>query len=397
MATEASVNYDRTKELKQFDDTKTGVKGLVDSGILNVPKIFIRPAEDLAADELNSSQKTIEVPVIDLSNIGDSIWRKEIVNEVKIASGEWGFFQVINHGIPLSVLDEMIEGLRLFNEQDLELKKEMYSRDSAKKVKFHSNFDLYTSKTADWRDTLQLTFLDSDPDPSQMPPVCSIILGQEFASQFGQKLYEIYRAETLYRIESCATKENGGNLSSVEFNPSLEALFELLSEALGLQPDHLNSIGCSKGCSTVTHYYPPCPQPELTLGVRKHADAGILTVLLQNHMGGLQVLHDSQWFDVHPTRGGLVINVGDLLQVLSNNKFKSVKHRAISSQVGPRISVACFFSGHASLLDKPFGPIKKLISEANPPRYEEFLLKEYFAKFFASSLDSKPPIDYYKL
>ncbi|MBA0857462.1 hypothetical protein Goshw_012809 [Gossypium schwendimanii] len=363
MATETSVNFDRTKELKQFDDTKTGVKGLVDSGILNVPKIFVRPAEDLAADELNSSQKTIEVPVIDLSNIGDSIRRKEIVNEVKIASGEWGFFQVINHGIPLSVLDEMIEGIRLFNEQDLELKKEMYSRDSAKKVKFHSNFDLYTSKTADWRDTLQLTFLDSDPDPSQMPPVC--------------------RKSTMEYFKHM--KRLG------------EALFELLSEALGLQPDHLNSIGCSKGCSTVTHYYPPCPQPELTLGVRKHADAGILTVLLQNHMGGLQVLHDSQWFDVHPTRGGLVINVGDLLQVLSNNKFKSVKHRAISSHVGPRISVACFFSGHASLLDKPFGPIKKLISEANPPRYEEFLLKEYFAKFFASSLDSKPPIDYYKL
>ncbi|MFQ6632550.1 hypothetical protein Gotur_009196 [Gossypium turneri] len=310
MATETSVNYDRTKELKQFDDTKTGVKGLVDSGILNVPKIFVRPAEDLAADELNSSQKTIEVPVIDLSNIGDSIRRKEIVNEVKIASGEWGFFQVINHGIPLSVLDEMIEGIRLFNEQDLEKSTMEYFKHMKR-------------------------------------------LG--------------------------------------------EALFELLSEALGLQPDHLNSIGCSKGCSIVTHYYPPCPQPELTLGVRKHADAGILTVLLQNHMSGLQVLHDSQWFDVHPTRGGLIINVGDLLQVLSNNKFKSVKHRVISSHVGPRISVACFFSGHASLLDKPFGPIKKLISEANPPRYEEFLLKEYFAKFFASSLDTKPPIDYYKL
>ncbi|TYI12232.1 hypothetical protein ES332_A09G263000v1 [Gossypium tomentosum] len=156
MATETSVNYDRTKELKQFDDTKTGVKGLVDAGILNIPKIF----------------KTIEVPIIDLSNIGESIRRKEIINEVKIASGEWGFFQVINHGIPLSVLDEMIEGIRSFNEQHLELKKEMYSRDSAKKVKFNSNFDLYTSKTADWRDTLQLTFLDSEPDPSQMPPVC---------------------------------------------------------------------------------------------------------------------------------------------------------------------------------------------------------------------------------
>ncbi|XP_040933198.1 1-aminocyclopropane-1-carboxylate oxidase homolog 1-like [Gossypium hirsutum] len=363
MATETSVNYDRTKELKQFDDTKTGVKGLVDAGILNIPKIFVRPAEDLAADELNSSQKTIEVPIIDLSNIGESIRRKEIINEVKIASGEWGFFQVINHGIPLSVLDEMIEGIRSFNEQHLELKKEMYSRDSAKKVKFNSNFDLYTSKTADWRDTLQLTFLDSEPDPSQMPPVC--------------------RKSTMEYFKHM--KRLG------------EALFELLSEALGLQPDHLNSIGCSKGCSIVTHYYPPCPQPKLTLRVRKHADPGILTVLLQNHMGGLQVLHDGQWFDVHPTRGGLVINVGDLLQVLSNDKFNSVKHRATANHVGPRISVPCFFSGHASLHDKSFGPIKELISEANPPRYKEFLLKEYIAKFLSSSLDNKPPKDYYKM
>ncbi|MBA0740655.1 hypothetical protein Gogos_013847 [Gossypium gossypioides] len=240
---------------------------------------------------------------------------------------------------------------------------ELYSRDGAKKVKFLSNFDIYTSKALDWKDTLQLSLLDFDPDPSEMPPVC--------------------RKSTMEYIKHL--KKLG------------ETLFELLSEALGLQPDHLNSIGCSKGCSIVAHYYPPCPQPELTLGVRKHADAGILTVLLQNHIGGLQVLHDDQWFDVHPIRGGLVINIGDLLQVLSNDKFKSVKHRAIASHVGPRISVPCFFSGHASLLDKPFGPIKDLLSEANPPRYKEFLLKEYLAKFFSSSLDgNKLPLDYYK-
>ncbi|KAK8507252.1 hypothetical protein V6N12_008594 [Hibiscus sabdariffa] len=124
---------------------------------------------------------------------------------------------------------------------------------------------------------------------------------------------------------------------------------------------------------------------------------GILTLLLQNHISGLQVLHKDQWFDVRPTRGGLVVNIGDLLQVLSNDTFKSVKHRAIANRVGTRITVPCFFSGHATLLEKPFGPIKELISEANPPRYEEFLLKDYVAKFLSSSLDNKPPIDYYKL
>ncbi|TYG55366.1 hypothetical protein ES288_D09G267300v1 [Gossypium darwinii] len=363
MASITSVSYDRTKELKQFDDTKAGVKGLVDTGILNIPKFFVRPAEDLAADELNSAHKNIEVPIIDLSNIGDSIRRQEIVNEIRIASEEWGFFQVINHGTPLSVLDEMIEATRLFNEQDLELKMELYSRDGAKKVVFNSNSDLYTSQSADWRDSLRLTSFESNPDSSDLPPV--------------------YREPTM------------------EYNKHInilaETLFELLSEALGLQPDHLSSMGCNKGCSIVSHYYPPCPEPELTLGLRKHADAGIMALLLQNHVTGLQVLHDDQWFDVHPARGGLVVNIGDLLQILSNDKFKSVKHRVTANRVGPRISVVCFFSGHADMFEEPFGTIKELISETNPPRYKEFVLKEYIDKVLSSPIDSKPAIDYYKL
>jgi isopenicillin N synthase-like dioxygenase len=93
-------------------------------------------------------------------------------------------------------------------------------------------------------------------------------------------------------------------------------MFELLSEALGLNPNYLNEFGCNEGLAVVYHYYPSCPQPELTLGAIKHTDNDFLTVLLQDHIGGLQLLRENSWVDVSPIPGALIISIGDLLQVV---------------------------------------------------------------------------------
>ncbi|KAH7844219.1 hypothetical protein Vadar_025610 [Vaccinium darrowii] len=358
---EMEVNYDRKEGLTAFDVSKAGVKGLTDDGVAKVPKIFVRPPYELA-EESKSCKSNLQVPVIDLSAIDGSDSREKVVNEVRIAANEWGFFQVVNHGIPLNVLDEMIDGVRRFHEQDPEMKKSMYTRDPKKRVRFGSNYDLYASKSANWRDTLSISLPASDQlDPDEIPITC--------------------RATTIEYIKYVT---NLGN-----------TLFELLSEALELKHDHLNTLECGKSRALVCHYYPACPEPELTLGFSKHTDPVFLTVLLQDQLGGLQVMFNNQWVNVQPISGGLVVNIGDLLQVISNDKFKSVVHRAVANLAGPRISVACFLKG-VIVPPKLYGPIKELISEESPPVFKDFVVSDYMEKFFSKAFD-KSSLDYLRL
>ncbi|KAH9602333.1 hypothetical protein KSS87_010915 [Heliosperma pusillum] len=353
------TSYDRTNDLKAFDERKTGVKGLLDEAItakIQVPSIFIRPLEDRSKD-LSTCPENITIPIIDLTHVSkDGFSKAEIVKEILFASETWGFFQVVNHGIPIEVLDNMIKSTRMFHEQNDEVKKEYYSRDRSKVVTYNTNYDFYKSNAANWRDSLSVnTSFTGSFDSQDLPPVSrdSILEYLKYTIKLG------------------------------------DFILELLSLALGLKQDYLSKLGGSQAWNFACHYYPSCPEPELTLGTSKHTDASIITLLLQDHIGGLQVLHDNQWVNVTPRPGALIVNIGDLLQL------KSVSHRVIAQTVGPRVSIALFFKGLFSSQDK-FGPIKELLSEENQPIYKDFSLEEFYTHFFSRPVDQSG-LEYFKL
>ena len=111
-------------------------------------------------------------------------------------------------------------------------------------------------------------------------------------------------------------------------------LFELLSEALGLNPNYLNDIDCNEGLALVCHYYPPCPQPNLAIGTSEHTDNDFITVLLQDHIGGLQIRYENKWVDVPPVAGALVVNIGDLMQVSLCKKKNAANNYVPSNSIG---------------------------------------------------------------
>ncbi|KAG8047207.1 hypothetical protein GUJ93_ZPchr0008g13230 [Zizania palustris] len=368
MASGAASRSSRLRELQAFDDTKAGVKGLVDADVTAVPVIFHHRPDHIPVVVVASSDvDDVVIPVIDLADVE----RDRVVAQVRAAAETVGFFQLVNHGVSGEIMDETLAAVRRFNEEPTEAKRPYYTRDHARKVRFNSNFDLFKSPAANWRDTVFMEMAPEGPAPEEIPVACRGVIPEYVAAVQGLG----------------------------------EQLFELLSEALGLPVGHLGrDTGCVDGLSVAAHYYPACPEPHLTLGATRHSDPTFLTVLLQDTaMGGLQVLLERGWVDIPPVAGALVVNIGDLLQLISNDRLKSVEHRVVASGVGSRVSVACFFRPQYAST-RVYGPIvipsgSDDNGDARPAAtvYRSTTAAEFLEYYNNKGLDGRSALEHFKL
>ncbi|XP_019163426.1 PREDICTED: feruloyl CoA ortho-hydroxylase 1-like [Ipomoea nil] len=336
-----------------------GVKGLSDLGLEALPEQYIQPpSERITASTVIADAS---IPVIDMSSDNPEVG--EMICE---AAKKWGFFQIINHGIPLQVLEEVMAATYRFFRQPAEEKKKHSKENSpTTNVRYGTSFAPHAEKALEWKDYLSLFYVSDEQANSLWPSAC-----REEALNF-LKITEIIVRRLLEALM--------GGLNVKEMTAAKESLL------MGSRRININ-------------YYPKCPNPDLTVGIGRHSDVSTLTLLLQDQIGGLYVRKldggGDAWVAVPPITGALVINIGDALQILSNGRYKSIEHRVMANGSNSRISVPIFVNPRP---EDVIGPLPEVLDGGEKPLYKQVLYSDYVRHFYKKAHDGKETVDFAKL
>ncbi|XP_059072926.1 flavonol synthase 1-like [Cryptomeria japonica] len=329
------------------------VQTLSESGIETVPLQYVRA--DLEASKPHDTQ----VPVIDLHALGDQDLQQETIAAFSNAAQNWGFFQIVNHGIPNSLISRMQAMGKAFFDLPLE-EKELYKNELAgSPIGYGSKLGYSPDAKLDWGDYYyNVTLPPHRRNMSKWPKQPSDFT--EIMDEYSREIYKLW-----------------------------EVLMQAFSRGLGLKDE--NSFNEAVGGDTKeTHirinYYPPCPQPELVLGISPHSDPNVLTFLLHDETPGLQIRKDGNWVDVQSVPGALIVNIADALEIVSNGRYRSIEHRTLVHKEKARMSWALICCPQDEVI---LSPLPALIDEDHPAVYQGLSWKEYLQKFFIKGLDGK--------
>ncbi|PRQ59455.1 putative anthocyanidin synthase [Rosa chinensis] len=321
------------------------VQSLSENGV--VPDRYIKPPTERPSSDHPTDAN---IPIIDFqpllsSDNGDDGLRAATLAKISEACREWGFFQIVNHGVSPELLDQTQKVWREFFHLPMEMK-QAYANSPKTYEGYGSRLGVEKGAILDWSDYYFLHFLPFClKDYNKWP---SIPDGREVIDEYGREV-----------VKLCGR------------------LMKALSLNIGLEEDFLQNKfgGQDIGACLRVNFYPKCPQPDLTLGLSSHSDPGGMTLLLcDEHVAGLQVRKDNSWITVKPAPHAFIVNIGDQIQVLSNAMYKSVEHRVLVNPAKERLSLAFFYNPKS---DIPIEPVKELVTEDRPALYPPKTFDEY--------------------
>ncbi|XP_076958570.1 S-norcoclaurine synthase 1-like [Bidens hawaiensis] len=336
------------------------VQALAFKGQEDIPVRYIRPeieSEEILVDE------SLQIPVIDISKLtlsGKPGYDDELA-KLHVACKDWGFFQLVNHGI-----SETIDDMKKVTEEffKLPLEEKMKCAQLPNNIEGYGQaFVVSEEQKLDWGDMLFILPLPVAQRDLRFWPQNPI--------SFRKTLDEYSNA--LHRVSM--------------------KLFKLITLNLGIKHESVGKLfeNCTQGIRI--NYYPPCPQAQKVLGLAPHSDATVLTLLVQvNEVQGLQI-KNSKWVPIKPIPGSIIVNIGDVMEIMSNGEYRSIEHRAVVDVEKERLSIAAF---HGPGFEAMVGPLPELVKEIKP-KYKTIDAPEYFKLVINTKLDGKSLIDHMKI
>ncbi|ETS87465.1 hypothetical protein PFICI_01293 [Pestalotiopsis fici W106-1] len=297
--------------------------------------------------------------------------KAQLIEQLRSACETHGFFALINHGIPQSLLDSMLEQSADFFSLPIE-KKEQYNKDLGGYNRGYERLRAQNFEKRTDGDLKEGYYLGID-----LPESHPAVVSKKF--NLGPNKYpDAVSDPTKFKEIIDSYTDSAIKLA--------ENLVRALCRTLDITDDWVSGfVDVPIAVLRLLHYPPQAPDAsELERGIGAHTDFGAVTILLQDMIGGLQVWDraDNRWADVTPQRGALVVNLGNLMMRWTNDRYISNLHRVINKSGKERYSIPFFFSGNPDFLVECFS---KCLGQNAVAKYPSVTVGEWISGRYADT------------